>query len=171
MKYLSYNFKSTWPFQFIYSKIQVGSPCWDFILRTHFVSDTTSPIFIHPFLMIKSMTSALWRCVLGKVLSGQRQTQIPSQSRVIDGRWRSGRRVWRCPWGGKFSEKPGQSGLFFRPIRNHKDMHLDSGWSGIDEDWHGWQFTIAVYLHLYQLIILGLSTGWRDFQDIHHLKP
>ena len=81
------------------------------------------------------MTSALWRSILGKVLSGQRQTEIQSQSRVIDGRWRSGRRVWRCPWGGKFSEKPGQSGLFFRPIRNHKDMHLDSGlewyWRGL----------------------------------------
>ena len=65
----------------------------------------------------------------------QRQIQIQSQSQVIDGRWRSGRRVWRCPWGGKFSEKPGQSGLFFRPIRNHKDMHLDSGlewyWRGL----------------------------------------
>ena len=85
--------------------------------------------------MMKSKTSTLWRSVLGKVLCGQRQTEIPSQSQVIDGRWRSGRRVWRCPWGGKFSEKPGQSGLFFRPIRNHKDMHLDSGlewyWRGL----------------------------------------
>ena len=92
--------------------------------------------FIHFFKqMMKSMTSALRRCVLGKVLSGQRQTQIQSQSWVIDGRWRSGRGVWRCPWGGKFSEEPGQSGLFFRPIRNHKDMHLDSGlewyWRGL----------------------------------------
>ena len=81
--------------------------------------------------------SKAWRrrCVLGKVLSGQRQTEIQSQSQVIDGRWRSGRGVWRCPWGGKFSEEPGQSGLFFRPIRNHKDMHLDSGlewyWRGL----------------------------------------
>ena len=34
-------------------------------------------------------------------------------------------------------------------------------WSGIDEDWHGWQLTIAVYLHLYQLIILGLCNGMK----------
>ena len=91
------------------------------------------------------------RCVLGKVLSGQRQTQIQSLSQVIDGSWRSGRRVWRCPWGGKFSEKPGQSGLFFRPIRNHKDMHLDSG---LEWYWRG--LTWVTVDHLYQLIILGL---------------
>ena len=120
---------------------------------------------------MKSKTSTLWRSVLGKVLSGKRQTEIQIQSQVIDGRWRSGRRVWRCPWGGKFSEKPGQSGLFFRPIRNHKDMHLDSG---LEWYWRGLTWMTVdyyCYLHLYQLIILGLSTGWRDFQDIHHLKP
>ena len=104
--------------------------CWYIYRLRYEVSD----FYISPFY---NRWWKAWRrrCVLGKVLSGQRQTEIQSQSRVIDGRWRSGRRVWRCPWGGKFSEKPGQSGLFFRPICNHKDMHLDSGlewyWRGL----------------------------------------
>ena len=107
-----------------------GTFCWYIYRLRYEISDFyTSPFYN------RWWNSWRRRCVLGKVLSGQRQTEIQSQSQVIDGRWRSGRRVWRCPWGSKFSEKPGQSRLFFWPIRNHKDMHLDSGlewyWRGL----------------------------------------
>ena len=62
-------------------------------------------------------------------------------------------------------------GSFSDPSVITKTCTWTQVWSAIDEEWCVWQLSIAVYLHLYQLIILGLSTGWRDFQDIHHLKP
>ena len=117
-----------------------GSPCWNFILRTHFidtsiVSDKTSPIFIHPLFITDDEKQDVDPLAIRSWKSPQWPKTNRNTESIAGDRWRSGRGVWRCPWGGKFSEEPGQSGLFFRPIRNHKDMHLDSGlewyWRGL----------------------------------------